>query len=168
MRNSIPWDRDILYEKIFLYNENGRNDEEKYFTSFKTASESVKEYMEKIPPLWQEYQIEKYESIYMMTAMLAMTIRIMGTGVHTYLQFEHDIFSPNIMEPILCSMSPVLQGNGYIEIMLDYSRKMLRLNIKETDSALEELEHHYEHFVHFEKYDEMLLKHFAALEPEVS
>lgn len=87
---------------------------------------------------------------------------------YTHLQFEHDIFSPNIMEAMLCSMSPVLLGNGYIEIMLDYSRKMLRLDTKETDSVREELEHRHEHFAHSEKYDEMLLKHFATLEPEAS
>ncbi len=261
--------------KVQTYDENGKNAEEQYFTSFKTASESVKEYMEKVPPLWQEYQIEKfllyregekpvigedtwdesclgiaffnlqgemtyldsleYESkidtcdvkrfekhyLSLRTPFRAGDIvknittgrygvvwlagenhekldRLAREGnadfsdaaicveylyddgdvchdhpypwelEYTHLQFEYDILSPNIMEAMLCSMSPILQGNGYIEIMLDYSRKMLRLDTKETDSVREELEHHYEHFVHSEKYDEILLKHFATLEPEVS
>lgn len=50
---------------------------------------------------------------------------------YAHLQFEFDISAPNMMEAMLCSMSPVVQGNGYIEIMLDYSHQMTRLETKE-------------------------------------
>lgn len=258
--------------KVQTYDETGNNDEEQYFTSFKTATECVQEYMEKIPPLWKEYKIEKFvlnqegqkpalddeygwdksclgeasfntqgkmtclysyeyenkiddcdmkrfENHYISLRTPFRTgdiIKNITTGQYgvvavgdedyekldllagegkadfsdaalcveylyddgavchghsypweleyTHLQFEFDISAPNMMEAMLCSMSLVEQGNGYIEIMQDYSYKLSRLEEYETNNIREEMDHHYEHFIQSEKYDEMLLGHFTVLE----
>lgn len=257
--------------KVQTYDETGCNDEEQYFTSFKTATECAQEYAKRIPPLWKKYKIEKfilngegekptldedgwdnpclgYASFNMLGKMTNLysyeyenkiddlerkrfenhyiSLRtpfrtgdivkniitgqygVVGIGDEDYeklnrlaregkvdfsdaallveylyddggvchehpypweleyahLQFEFDISTSNIMEAMLCSMSPVLQGGGYIEIMLDYSHKLRRLEEDETNNIRKELDRHYKHFIHSEKHNEILLQHFKTLE----
>ncbi len=83
---------------------------------------------------------------------------------YTHLQFNFDICSSNIMEAMLCSMSEMVQGQGYIEIMQDKSEKMAKMETSAINNAKEELESRYAHFVQSKEYDEILSKHFAALE----
>lgn len=82
---------------------------------------------------------------------------------YTHMQFEPDVVSPNIIEAMLCSVSELLKGGGYIEIMQGHSRKMAKMEAEEVDKAKEEMESRDTKFIQSGKYDEMLHRHFLAL-----
>lgn len=82
---------------------------------------------------------------------------------YTHMQFEPDVVSPNIIEAMLCSVSELLKGGGYIEIMQDYSCEMAEMKTGEIEKAKGEMKSRDTSFIQSGKYDEMLRRHFSTL-----